>query len=196
MRVLLVVAHPLPDSLCSRLAAFAERQFEYAGCHIDRLNLYEDDFCPVMTPDERRSYGQKLSEPDVLANYKSRLLLADIVVIVFPTWWFSMPAILKGWLDRVWSPGTAFDPGPPMKPLLDSLKACLVITTLGAPAWVDYLIMRRPVACVLRRGLLRACAPQSAFQILSFYNSENNSEPRITKFERNINKKIYRLIRK
>jgi len=60
---------------------------------------------------------------------------------VFPTWWFGMPAILKGYFDRVWLPGVAFDvAGGRTRPLLGNIERFAVVTTYGSPWWLNRLI--------------------------------------------------------
>jgi len=104
-----------------------------------------------------------------------RLVNADALVLVFPTWWFGFPAILKGWFDRVWAPTVAYehanDDGP-IKPKLHKLKKAFVVTTLGAPWWVDHIVLRRPVKRTLRFALLGACARKCKLRFLSFYKCE------------------------
>jgi putative NADPH-quinone reductase len=110
---------------------------------------------------------------------------------LFPTWWFGFPAVLKGWFDRVWAPGIAYDHAPdfgPIKPRLKKLKRVLVVTTLGAPWWVDRLIMRQPIKKIFKIALLSTCAPGCRFDMLSLYKSENLSSDKVTRFTARIEK--------
>ena len=111
----------------------------------------------------------------------------------FPTWWFSFPAILKGWIDRVWSPKFAFEQGTPIKPLLTGLKSCLVVTTLGSPWWIDWLIMRQPVKRVLKTGVIFSCAPKAKFHMLSFHDAETADAVQVEAFVGRMRKAIGRL---
>ena len=97
-----------------------------------------------------------------------------------------MPAILKGWLDRVFAPGVAFDHASnfgPIKPRLTKLKKVVVITTLGAPAWIDWLVMRRPVRRILKTAVFGLCAPHAKFVMLSLYAAENPGPKQIESFQ-------------
>jgi NAD(P)H dehydrogenase (quinone) len=182
MRALLVLAHPLDDSLCAHLAAEASKALQACGFTVDLLDLYAEQFQPALTADERRlHYATPQPGPDIVA-LQQRLAAADTLVLVFPTWWFSLPAILKGWFDRVWLPKFAFEQGTPIKPLLTGLKSCLVVTTLGSPWWVDLLVLRRPVRRVLKTGLMFACAPQARFGMLSLYAAEEIDAKRVQSF--------------
>ncbi len=186
MRAHLVFAHPLPDSLGAHLAHTAEAALRARGFEMDRLDLYAEAFQPALTHDERRHYyAEPQSVPDAIA-LQQRLADADILVLVFPTWWFGLPAILKGWFDRVWAPGFAFDQGTPIKPRLTGLQSCLVVTTLGSPWWIDRLVMRQPVRRILKTAILGACAPQARFTMLSLHAAETVHPPRLRRFESRI----------
>jgi putative NADPH-quinone reductase len=114
-----------------------------------------------------------------------RLLAAEAMVLVFPTWWFGFPAILKGWFDRVWAPGFAYDHAEeygPIKPRLSNLRHMLAVTSLGAPWWVDRFILRQPVKRVLKTAIVGTCAPQCRMRMLSLYKSERPAAPRVERF--------------
>ena len=193
MRALVVLAHPLSDSLCAHLAHQAIDALRARGATVDILDLYAEQFQPALTEAERRRhYTTPEPGPDIIA-LQQRLAAADTLVLVFPTWWFSMPAILKGWFDRVWAPKFAFEHGTPIKPLLTGLKACLVVTTLGSPWWIDTLVMRRPVKRVLKTGLVFACAPQAKFHMLSFHEAETADAARVEGFVGRMRKAVGRL---
>ncbi len=186
MRAHLVFAHPLPDSLGAHLSHTAEAALRARGLEIDRLDLYAEAFQPALTPGERRHYyAEPQSDPDAIA-LQQRLAEADILVLVFPTWWFGLPAILKGWFDRVWAPGFAFDQGTPIKPRLTRLRSCLVVTTLGSPWCIDTLVMRQPLRRILKTAILGACAPQARFTMLSLHAAETVDPPRLRRFENRI----------
>jgi putative NADPH-quinone reductase len=113
--------------------------------------------------------------------------------LCFPTWWFSFPAILKGWFDRVWAPGIAYDHATdlgPIKPRLHKLKKVLVVTSLGSPWWVDWLVMRQPVKRVLKTAILGTCAPNCRFEMLSIYKSERLSDAQVRRFSMKIEKAL------
>jgi putative NADPH-quinone reductase len=114
-----------------------------------------------------------------------RLLDAEALVLVFPTWWFGFPAILKGWFDRVWAPGIAYDHASdfgPIKPRLHQLRKVCAVTSLGSPWWVDKLVLRQPVRRILKTALLGTCAPACDFRMLSLYNAEKLSAEQVEAF--------------
>lgn len=193
MQALVVLAHPLSDSLCTHLAHEAIDALRARGATVDVLDLYAEDFQPALTAAERRlHYKTPEPGPEIVA-LQQRLAAADMLVLVFPTWWFSLPAILKGWFDRVWAPKFAFEHGTPIKPLLTGLKSCLVVTTLGSPWWIDAIVMRQPVKRVLKTGLVFACAPQARFDMLSFHQAETADGRQVEAFVGRMRKAIGRL---
>jgi NAD(P)H dehydrogenase (quinone) len=126
MNILIVFAHPEPRSLAASLRDVAIAALEAAGhtvrvsdlhamgwkSHIDRADF------PALAPDERlrvaAASGSAFAAGDLSADVKAeqeKLLWADGVILQFPLWWYAMPAILKGWVDRVYSYGFAYGVG-------------------------------------------------------------------------------------
>ena len=185
MRCLVVKAHPLSESLCSSMTRRVVEMLQAEGHEATLEDLYAEKFDASMTAAERASYyeGQYFTQ-SVLAQVE-RLVSAEAIVLVFPTWWFGYPAILKGWFDRVWSPGVAYNHSTgygPIKPRLHSLREMLVITSLGVPWWVDRVIMRQPVKRILKRAIVGACAPKCRFQMVSMYKSESLTSAQVNEF--------------
>lgn len=157
-------------------------------------DLYAQDFNPALTIEERDTYYAENYNQLGVTDQIKRLKEAEVLILLFPTWWFGFPAMLKGWFDRVWSPGVAYNHADDLgaiKPLLDNLEKVLVVTTLGAPWWVDRLLMRQPVKRVMKIALLGTCAKNSKLKFLSLYNSEKLSKQQIATFKRSIDKVIH-----
>jgi NAD(P)H dehydrogenase (quinone) len=194
MVVHLVLAHPLDKSLNAHLADRIEASLHAHGETVDRLDLYAEGFAPCLTPEERAHHYADPRPGADARMLQARLRAADHLVIVTPTWWFSLPAILKGWVDRVWGPGFAFEQGTPIQPRLTHLKSVLVVTTLGSPWWIDWLVMRRPLRRVLKTALIGACAPQARFDMLSLYAAEDLTPARLSRFVIRVNRALTRLV--
>jgi NAD(P)H dehydrogenase (quinone) len=75
------------------------------------VDLYQSGFFPALTPAERASYYSGFQTTEVAKGIED-LLWAEVIVLIFPTWWFGPPAILKGRFDRVWVPSVAYDHAP------------------------------------------------------------------------------------
>jgi NAD(P)H dehydrogenase (quinone) len=126
VNVLLVYAHPEPRSLNGSIRDFMVDRFVRAGHAVEVSDLYAmrwkagldaDDFpqrdaLQPFSPsaDSRRSFNEGTQTADVAAE-QDKLRRADLVIFQFPMWWFSMPAIMKGWFDRVYANGFAYGVG-------------------------------------------------------------------------------------
>ncbi|EWY40559.1 NAD(P)H dehydrogenase [Skermanella stibiiresistens SB22] len=126
MKILLVFAHPEPGSLNGALRRVAVGELEAQGHEVRVSDLHADgwksaidraDF-PALAPDARlrpaaasgEAFATGALTADVLAE-QEKLMWADTLILQFPLWWFTMPAILKGWVDRVYSHGFAYGVG-------------------------------------------------------------------------------------
>jgi NAD(P)H dehydrogenase (quinone) len=185
VKCLVVIAHPLKDSLCNALATHAINSLRSAGHEVHIEHLYDQSFAPALTAAERQSYYSAAFDARNLAAEIDHLTEAEALLLVFPTWWFGLPAILKGWFDRVWAPGVAYDHAVDLgaiQPRLTKLRTALAITTLGSPWWVDRFVMWQPIKRQLKTALIGTCAPACKFQMLSLYQSEKVSSTVFTKF--------------
>lgn len=126
MNVLIVFAHPEPRSLAASLRDVAVTELEAAGHDVQVSDLYamnwkpevdRSDF-PMLTDGDRlkvaassgEAFAAAVQPPDVRAE-QEKLLWADALILQFPLWWYSMPAMLKGWVDRVYAYGFAYGVG-------------------------------------------------------------------------------------
>ncbi|MFI8579749.1 NAD(P)H-dependent oxidoreductase [Ectopseudomonas khazarica] len=189
MKCLVVFAHPLQDSLCRHLCDETVAHLAGKGYDIELLDLYASAFDPRLSEAERQSYYAGAFDAGQLQAQLRQLQAAQSLVLVFPTWWFGFPAILKGWFDRVWAPGHAYQHAADLgaiTPGLLQLQEVRVVTTLGSPWWVDLFVLRRPVRRVLKLALLGACTRGCSFRMLSFYRSEKADRVRVDAFVRKI----------
>ncbi|ARU90296.1 NAD(P)H-dependent oxidoreductase [Pseudomonas sp. M30-35] len=111
MHTLIVVAHPEPESLSHAVAAQIARGINLAGQKhtFEVANLSQEGFDPRFTAADLAVHRQKaLPSADVRVE-QARIDRADALVLVFPVYWWAMPALMKGWIDRVFSNGWAFD---------------------------------------------------------------------------------------
>ncbi len=197
-RCLLVSCHPLADSLCNHLVARVKQSFAGHQIEVEHLDLYDSEFAAPLSAAERRGYFTGEFDAAALGEQIAALQRAEILVLVFPTWWFGLPALLKGWFDRVWAPGVAFNhptgPGGRITPKLVGLRHCLVVTTLGSPWWFDRLIVRRPLRRILKTALIGTCAPAARFDMLSLYGAMALEQPRLKRFLGRIDGAVLRII--
>jgi putative NADPH-quinone reductase len=153
MRFLVLYGHPLKDSYQSALHRCVVDSLEKAGHQVDDCDLYAEEFQPVLSRDERRDYHDTEANRAHAKKEILRLQSCQGIVTVFPTWWYGMPAILKGYFDRVWVPGVAFEVvDGRTRPLLNNIARFGVVTTYGSPWWLNKL-MGDPSKQVLMRGI-------------------------------------------
>lgn len=184
MSVLLVVAHPLEASFAKAAAARIRETLERRGMKVDVIDLYADRFDPCLTAAERQSYFTQAYNSSAVADYVLRVKQAEKLIFVFPQWWFNLPAILKGFFDRVLVPGIAFDqvPGGPLIPRLTHVQALWAISSTGAPWWVTKLYMGDPVRRQLERGVKHFVSPKASFRMLTLYDMDRMTEARARAF--------------
>lgn len=151
MRILVLYAHPLPESFCAANYTMACDTLRRAGHEVDGCDLYAEGFSPVMSAEERRGYHDLATNCAPVAAHVDRLQAAEGLLLVFPTWCYSMPAMLKGWYDRVLLPGVSFTLHDGVaKPALTHLKRIGGIVTYGRPRWNAMLMGDPPRKAVTR----------------------------------------------
>lgn len=157
MLVVVVVAHPSSESFCHALARSAESGLLRAGHEVVVLDLYSQGVRAAMTAEERHAYhGDAPILDPLLAQHAALVQRAESLVFVYPTWWSGLPAILKGWLERVMVPGVAFVLDPrtsKVRPGLQQMRHLVGISTYGSPRSYVRLINdngRRTITRALR----------------------------------------------
>lgn len=156
MRLLFVHAHPVPESFNTALLAAALETARVQGHDVRLIDLHGEGFNPVMSAEERRGYTEDVPIPADLVQHVEALQWAEGLILVYPTWWYAQPAILKGWMDRVWRPGIAFtlhEEGQRLRPALANIRLIGVITTFGSPWWFWTFLMGAPGRKIILRGL-------------------------------------------
>ena len=155
MNVLIVLGHPRTGSLCGALADAYGKGAQEAGAEVRRLDLAALDFDPHV---HTVSPNQQAFEPDI-RTARELIAWAEHLVFVYPTWWGTMPALLKGFLDRTMTPGFAFrtcEGGTGFQGLLNGRSAQL-ITTMDTPPLIHRLIYRQPGRNAMARATLGFC---------------------------------------
>ncbi len=154
MRVLYLYCHPLADSFHASLKAQALNGLKQAGHEVDLMDLYAEGFDPVLSQEGRRQYHDLEANQSGLEDMIARLRQAEALVVQFPVWCFGPPAMLKGFFDRLFMPGVAFDLTNPAKvmPMLGNIKKLAGITTYGRPRWTA-IYMGDPPRKIITRYL-------------------------------------------
>jgi NAD(P)H dehydrogenase (quinone) len=193
MRFLVIYAHPVEGSFQSALHRRVVDTLTAAGHEVDDCDLYSENFQPVLGDGERRAYHSPTPDTAAVASEIERLRRAEGLVFVFPTWWFGMPAILKGYIDRVWVPGVAFElKNGRTLPLLRSIRRFAVVTTYGSPWWLNKFVFHDPNRHALMRGL-RYLMPRDARALwLALYGMDYRTDLRRRMFLRKVERRLRR----
>ncbi|MDE2370214.1 MAG: NAD(P)H-dependent oxidoreductase [Burkholderiales bacterium] len=154
MRVLVVFCHPVETSYQAALHREVVDALRGAGHEVDDFDLYAEGFNPVLSRAERIGYHEVPTNRIPVEPYLQRLLWAESLVFCFPTWCFGLPAMLKGFFDRLLMPGIAFDISDPahVKPALTHIRRIGAVVTYGRPRWMA-LYMGDPPRKVITRYL-------------------------------------------
>lgn len=143
MRVLVVLAHPNPASFNHAVAERAVSTLRASGHHVILHDLYAEGFAAVMSAAEREAYhGDSPVLDPLVAEHIADLRDCEALVFVYPTWWSSLPAILKGWFERVMVPGVGFvfDDQHKVRPGITNVRRLVGISTYGSPRWYVKLV--------------------------------------------------------
>lgn len=154
-KVLLILGHPDKESFGGSLANSYKTGALKAGAEVHELNLGDLDFDAIL----HRGYKEiQALEPD-LVRAQELIKWAEHLVFVYPTWWATMPALLKGFLDRTLLPGFAFkyrENSLLWDKYLTGRSARLIIT-MDAPRWYNFLVYGDPGQKAMKRGTLQFC---------------------------------------
>lgn len=193
MRVLVVYCHPVPESFCAALRDTAVEAIRAKGCEARVVDLYAEDFDPVMRGDERRGYNERAPQDSALGPHIEHLRWAEALVFVYPTWWYGVPAMLKGWLDRVWAKDVAFaltDSGR-IVPLMGHIRKIAVVTTCGAPRWWSHVV-GHPGRKLILRGIRALCARRCKTLFAAHYLMDASTPATRAAFLAEVRRKIER----
>lgn len=196
MRIQVVHCHPLTDSYDHALYLLIVETLKGAGHDIVATDLYRENFQPVMTEAERRSYMGNDYDLSGVADYARTLKEVDGIVLCFPHWWYSMPAMLKGWLDRVWGPGVAFSydsRNRKLVPALRNIKLFGVVTSYGSPWWVVHLFAGNAGHKILMRGMRPLCAKDVRTFYLAHYDMDHSTPRSRQAFMERVRRRLLRL---
>jgi NAD(P)H dehydrogenase (quinone) len=149
-----------------------------AGAEVRLHDLYAEGFQPVLSPAEWQGY---LDCPQNCASVDARvadLRWCDTLIFVYPTWWYGLPAILKGWLDRVMLPDVAFlmpdGVNRTIRPGLQHIGRMGVFTTCGASRWLTWFV-GAPGKRTLMRGVGLLLKPRKRSVFAAHYLMDSST---------------------
>lgn len=164
MKVVIVFNHPYEESYCNALLNAVIKGLQKATHDVDLMHLDNDVFNPVMSKADLKAFVEhKPIDPQVI-DYNERLEKADHLIFIFPIWWDLMPAMTKGFVDRVLTPGVVYDHhqrGFGLVPLLKGLKGVTIITTMNKPKLMYSLFIG---------NLIKKAMIKSVFKTMGYKN--------------------------
>lgn len=145
MKTLIVYNHPHEGSFCSAIREAVENGLKTGGHEYKVIDLDKDGFDPVMRAKDLKAFvtagkigedGLEEVDPLVL-RYMKMMRWAEQIVMIFPIWWMTTPAMTKGFIDKVIFPGIVYKmEGGKLVSMLSSLKQVTIITTMNTPSEV------------------------------------------------------------
>lgn len=172
-KTLIINGHPDKVSFCFALAESYKKGADSTGADCKLVHLIDLDFNPILT------FGyRKVSElePD-LVKMQQEILRADHLVFVYPNWWATFPALLKGFIDRVFVPSFAFKyrENSPFWDKLLAGKTARLIVTMDTPKWYYYLMNKNAGHNAMKIGVLEFCGIKPV-KITSFASVKSSDE--------------------
>ncbi|MDG4647169.1 NAD(P)H-dependent oxidoreductase [Roseibacterium sp. SDUM158017] len=176
-RALVLFAHPCPESFSAALHRTVVERLAGSGWEVDDCDLNAEGFNPVLTRSERRGYHDAPGNVAPVAGYVERLRAADAMVMVFPVWNFGYPAILKGFLDRVFLPGVSFRlVDGKVKPNLTHIRKLAAVTTYGGTR-MRAMLVGDPPRKSFKRAVWHVCRPAKT-RYLALYDMNRADDAR------------------
>lgn len=182
MRVLVLFAHPVETSFNAALHRTTVEALKEAGYEVDDCDLYAEGFDLVMSRQERLNYHDEAVCAAPVQGYLDRLRAAEALVLSTPVWNYGYPAILKGFLDRVFLPGVSFKlVNGQAAPALQHIRKIAAVTTYGGTR-LRTILMGDPPRRFFRRALRATVHPLAKAKYLALYDMNRNTEPTLTAF--------------
>jgi len=180
VRALVVYCHPREGSFSAAVRDTVIDRLEASGAQVRLHDLYGQGFQPVLTGDEWSGYLACPANQVPVADQVADVAWCDTLIFIYPTWWYGLPAMLKGWLDRVLLPGVAFimpkAAGETIRPGLHHISRLGVFTTCGASRWLTFLV-GAPGKRTLMRGVGLLLAPRTRKVFAAHYLMDSAKAP-------------------
>jgi putative NADPH-quinone reductase len=142
MKVVIVFNHPYEKSYCNAILKAVISGLRKSNYEVDIIHLDKENFNPVMTADDLKGFVNRSPIDPKVIEYKKRLEGASHLIFIFPIWWELMPAMTKGFIDKVIFPGVAYDykPNGFMKKKFTNMQSITLITTMNTHSFFYRLI--------------------------------------------------------
>ena len=160
--ILAVFCHPRRNSFSGAILDQFVAGAESVGHDVEVADLYGEGFDPTMTLRDLQQFDKVPMPAEIIAE-QARIEEADALCLVFPLWWWSMPGMLKGWLDRVWSAGWAYQwEYDPQGSLLQPRPCTLLVPAGASSRMMSEHGYDKKIELLWRRGVLDYCGVEPA----------------------------------
>ncbi|MBC1923041.1 NAD(P)H-dependent oxidoreductase [Listeria grayi] len=203
-RICIIFDHPYTGDACynephnrsfsAALLLKAKESYEQSGYFVDVIDLHKDGFDPVMHKEDLISWRKKEDYYPLVKEYQDRIMVAKEIMFIFPVWWEAMPAMMKGFFDKVIAKGIIYEESKENKLFrsnLVNLKKVKMVTVMATPHWIYRYIFGSPITKIVFRGTFR----KMGFNKVKWYNysgvHKKNSDDRrkiLDRFFQNIKK--------
>jgi NAD(P)H dehydrogenase (quinone) len=193
-RALVVYCHPSPDSFVAAVRDRVVAGLTDAGAEVRLTDLYADGFEPGFTAIDRQRHLEPGTDPSI-RHHADDLAWCDTLVLVYPTWWSGQPAMLKGWIDRVWVNGVAWSLPPGANRLraeLRNVRRLVAVTTHGSPKWIN-MIEGENGKRTVTRSLRTMCHPLARTTWLAMYGLDSATPEQRAAFLDRVARRVRRL---
>lgn len=193
-KVLVIHCHPLPDGFIPAALTRVREGLADAGAEVRLHDLYAEGFVPELSAQEHRTHVEPGVAEDLHAH-ATDLQWCDTLVIVYPTWWSGQPAMLKGWMDRVWASGVAWelpDGADRLRPQLRNVRRIIAVTSHGSAKHIN-MLQGEGGKRTLFRSLRTMCHPLARTHWLAYYGIDADDTERQAAFLDRLPDEISRL---
>ena len=209
MNVLIIHAHNEPQSFNAALKDLAVDELQKQGHAVQVSDLYAMNWNPVASAadfgqranpeyltyalEQRKGVENQTIAADIRGEL-DKVQWADLLIFNFPIYWFSTPAILKGWFDRILMPGVAFDISDPanVKPMLTNIRHISAVVTYGRPRWMAWY-MGDPPRKIITRYMKRLTAAQAGVSYHAQYHMNVATREQLGRFKARVGQAMARL---
>ena len=180
MRFLIVFCHPCGNSFSAALYERVCETLLKSGHKVQTIDLYRQQFDPVLSLEDWTSYLDDTKKNiHKVKEHIEKLSWAEGLILIFPTWMYGPPALLKGWLEKVWLPNVAFEIPQGKQKIakgkLKNIRRFCVVTTSGSPYWWLWFI-GDPGKSMLFRGYKILFSRYCKLKWLQLYNMNHTTE--------------------
>lgn len=196
VNALVVYVHPRSDSFAAAVRDRVLDVLETEGHRTAVLDLYSEGFDPRLTAEEHRLHRAPPESKPQIATHVALVRSCDTLVLVYPTWWSTLPAMLKGWFERVWVNGVAaevHDDGRPPSPLLTNIRRIVVVTTHGSPKWLN-AVQGESGKRFAKRSLRASVNRRCRVHWIALYGIDRSSAQQRSQFLERVSRRLARIV--